>query len=123
MYTFRLVKMISYSSAFVNTNAAYISKCLAEMGISQYYQGVVGDNPDRLAASLKQALERSDLVITSGGLGPTYDDLTKETAAAALGRKMHEDAEALEAIRVYFEKTGRVMTENKKKQALACFFY
>ena len=102
----------------INTNAAYISKCLAEMGINQYYQGVVGDNPERLAASLKQALERSDLVITSGGLGPTYDDLTKETAAAALGRKMHEDAEALDAIRVYFERTGRVMTDNNKKQAL-----
>ncbi len=102
----------------VNTNAAYISKRLAEMGINQYYQGVVGDNPERLSAALSEALERSDLVITSGGLGPTYDDLTKETAASALGRGMHEDADALEAIRLYFERTGRVMTDNNKKQAL-----
>lgn len=102
----------------VNTNAAYISKALAEMGISQYHQSVVGDNVNRLTEALEEALSRSDLVITSGGLGPTYDDLTKETAAKLMGRKMHTDAESLEAIKTYFEKTGRVMTPNNEKQAL-----
>ena len=66
----------------VNTNAAYLSRRLAALGIGVYRQSVVGDNPERLAADLRTALERADLVITSGGLGPTYDDLTKETAAA-----------------------------------------
>lgn len=102
----------------INTNAAHISAKLAEMGISQFYQGVVGDNPVRLTGALKSALERSDLVITSGGLGPTYDDLTKETAAKLFGREMYRDEEAYAAIRTYFEKTGRVMTENNAKQAL-----
>ena len=102
----------------VNTNAAFISKSLAEMGINQYYQGVVGDNPKRLEEALKCALSRSDIVITSGGLGPTYDDLTKETAAKLMGREMHTDKDSFEAIRVYFEKTGRVMTKNNEKQAL-----
>lgn len=102
----------------VNTNAAYISSRLAEMGISQYHQSVVGDNPERLTQALKTALERSDLVITSGGLGPTYDDLTKETAAKLMGRNMHTDKESLDAIKTYFEKTGRVMSPNNAKQAL-----
>ncbi len=102
----------------VNTNGAYISKALAEMGISQYHQSVVGDNPARLTEALSEALSRSDLVITSGGLGPTYDDLTKETAAKLMGRKMHMHDESLEAIKTYFEKTGRVMTPNNEKQAL-----
>ena len=101
----------------VNTNAAYISSRLAEMGISQYHQSVVGDNPERLSEALKTALGRSDLVITSGGLGPTYDDLTKETAAKLVGRDMHVDAESLEAIKTYFAKTGRVMSPNNEKQA------
>ena len=102
----------------VNTNAAYISRNLAEMGISQYHQSVVGDNPERLTEALKTALERADLVITSGGLGPTYDDLTKETAARLMGRTLHTDEKSLDAIRAYFEKTGRVMSENNAKQAL-----
>ncbi|MBQ4136765.1 MAG: competence/damage-inducible protein A [Clostridia bacterium] len=102
----------------VNTNAAYISSRLAEMGISQYHQSVVGDNPERLTEALRCALERADLVITSGGLGPTYDDLTKETAARLMGRNLHTDEKSLDAIRAYFEKTGRVMSENNAKQAL-----
>ncbi|MBR2461034.1 MAG: competence/damage-inducible protein A, partial [Clostridia bacterium] len=63
----------------VNTNAAFISGRLAELGISQYYQAAVGDNPERLSAAISAALERCDLLIMSGGLGPTYDDLTKAT--------------------------------------------
>ena len=102
----------------VNTNAAYLSRRLAALGIGVYRQSVVGDNPARLAADLRTALERADLVITSGGLGPTYDDLTKETAAAVFGRTMSMHAESLARIERYFSATGRVMTENNKKQAM-----
>lgn len=101
----------------VNTNAAHISAKLAEMGISQYYQGVVGDNPERLTEALKNALEKNDIVITSGGLGPTYDDLTKETAAKLMRRKLHRDSDTFEAIQTYFKNTGREMSPNNAKQA------
>ena len=65
----------------VNTNAAWLAKQLAELGINVYYQSVVGDNPARLKNVLQSAFARADLVLTTGGLGPTKDDLTKETAA------------------------------------------
>ncbi|MBE6604558.1 MAG: competence/damage-inducible protein A [Ruminococcaceae bacterium] len=102
----------------VNTNAAYLSRRLAALGIGVYRQGVVGDNPARLQADVRAALSRSDLVIMSGGLGPTYDDLTKETVAALFGRKMQMHAPSLSRIESYFAATGRVMTENNKKQAM-----
>ena len=70
----------------VNTNAAYLSKELAAIGVSVYYQSTVGDNKERLMAAIETALKRADVIILSGGLGPTADDLTKETAAEALGK-------------------------------------
>ena len=72
----------------VNTNAAFLSEQCAALGLSNYYQTVVGDNEERLKGVMKTAMERSDIVILSGGLGPTKDDLTKETAAALLGKKL-----------------------------------
>ncbi|MDD4377782.1 MAG: competence/damage-inducible protein A [Eubacteriales bacterium] len=102
----------------VNTNAAYIASKLASLGIGLYYQSVVGDNSDRLEAELKQSLERSDMVITTGGLGPTYDDLTKETVAKPFHKKMARDEKALKQIETLFKKIGREMTENNKKQAM-----
>lgn len=102
----------------VNTNAAYLSRALAELGIGVYRQSVVGDNPERLAADLAAALSRADLVVLSGGLGPTEDDLTKETAAAVFGRKMTLHAPSLAAIEAYFAASGRKMTENNRKQAM-----
>ena len=101
----------------VNTNAAFISEKLALMGISQYYQAAVGDNPARLERAIKDALGRCDLLIMSGGLGPTYDDLTKETAAKCMGRSLHLDETALQNIKDIFAFRGRVMTENNIKQA------
>ena len=65
----------------VNTNSQYLAKELADLGVEVYYQGTVGDNEERLLQSLEESLNRSDMVITTGGLGPTKDDLTKETAA------------------------------------------
>lgn len=102
----------------VNTNAAFLSRKLAELGISVYKHTAVGDNPKRLKSALAEALDHSDLVITSGGLGPTYDDLTKETVAEYFGKKLSIHKESLESIRSYFAKTGRVMTKNNEKQAM-----
>lgn len=102
----------------VNTNAAFIAQRLAETGIDTYYQTVVGDNPERLREAIEQAFSRADAVILTGGLGPTYDDLTKETVAGYFGLEMEENAEAMRAIEEFFAGIGRVMTENNKKQAL-----
>lgn len=102
----------------VNTNATFLSARMAELGIGVYRHQAVGDNLARLSAALKDALSHADLVITSGGLGPTYDDLTKETVAACFGRKMSMHEPSLLAIRAYFEKTGRIMTKNNEKQAM-----
>ena len=65
----------------VNTNAQYIAQGLAELGIDVFYQTVVGDNPDRMKTAMNIAFERADIIITTGGLGPTGDDLTKEIGA------------------------------------------
>lgn len=101
----------------VNTNAAYLSRKLADLGISVYHQSVVGDNPERLKKALAESAERCDLIITSGGLGPTYDDLTKETIASFFGRKLVRNEEILSHLEAYFTEMGRTMTENNKKQA------
>lgn len=102
----------------INTNAAYIAMRLAELGISVYRQSVVGDNPGRLSEELRASLGRADLVIMTGGLGPTCDDLTKETAASLFGLPLVEDAKALADIKEFFAKSGRTMAKNNEKQAL-----
>lgn len=102
----------------VNTNAAFLSERLASLGFAVYHHSVVGDNPDRLRDALSLSLSRSDLVITSGGLGPTKDDLTKETVAEYFGLPLEMHESSLADIRDYFARTGRVMSDNNKKQAL-----
>ena len=102
----------------VNTNAAYLAKRLSALGIGVFRQAVVGDNPARLAEDLTAALSRVDLVVLTGGLGPTFDDLTKETAAAVFGRTMEMHGPSLERITAYFAAVGRTMTDNNKKQAV-----
>lgn len=103
----------------VNTNAAYLSKKLAEIGVSVYYQSTVGDNKERLKRAIETAVSRADVVILSGGLGPTADDLTKETAAEVLGRNMYLDERSMERIRAYFQRVHRAnITENNWKQAM-----
>ncbi|RLQ92644.1 competence/damage-inducible protein A [Planomicrobium sp. Y74] len=101
-----------------NTNARFVSGHLAEIGINVYYHTVVGDNPDRLEQAIRIAESRADLIIFSGGLGPTKDDLTKETIARHLGTTLEMDVLAMESIEAYFERAKRPMTENNKKQAL-----
>lgn len=102
----------------VNTNAAYLAEQCAALGVSCFYQTCVGDNEIRLTETVKTALKRSDVIILTGGLGPTRDDLTKEVVAAAMRRKLVEDAKAKDMLVSYFEKRGIEMTENNLKQAL-----
>ncbi|MDT9023995.1 competence/damage-inducible protein A [Rossellomorea yichunensis] len=102
----------------VNSNAQFISEQLAEMGVNVYYHTSVGDNPERLQHAISVAQERADLLIFTGGLGPTKDDLTKETIAKSLGTTLTMDQDALESIKSYFKKVDREMTPNNEKQAL-----
>lgn len=102
----------------VNTNVAYLSRKCASLGIQVYYQVTVGDNAKRLAQSITTALSRSDLVILTGGLGPTKDDLTKETTADVLKKKLICDPHTKERLFAYFEKREeKVIAENNWKQA------
>jgi nicotinamide-nucleotide amidase len=103
----------------VNTNAAYLSEKMAGLGISVYFQTTVGDNEERLTMALEGALSRSDIVVLSGGLGPTADDITKETAAKVLGLPLYEDADVKSAIEGYFDKRMiDKITDNNWKQAM-----
>lgn len=104
--------------SIVNTNAAFIAKECATMGINVYAQSVVGDNAGRLREAFLNAFNRSDVVILSGGLGPTEDDLTKETIAEALGIELVEDKKARKMLESYFDKIDKKMTDNNYKQAL-----
>jgi len=103
----------------VNTNAAFIARGLAELGVGCYYQSVVGDNAARLEESLRLAFSRAGVVITTGGLGPTYDDITKEIVASYFGREMELHEPSLEHIKAIFERfaPGRPITKNNEKQA------
>jgi len=100
-----------------NTNAQYITSRLQEAGIEVYHHSVVGDNPLRLDLVLKDSLKRSDIVIMTGGLGPTKDDLTKETVAALFGKKLIRHVESAEKIEGFFNRLGREITLNNLKQA------
>jgi nicotinamide-nucleotide amidase len=102
----------------VNTNARFVSQQLAGLGINVYFHTVVGDNPDRLKSAIEIAEKRADIIIFTGGLGPTKDDLTKETIARHLRKELVMDEIALNSIELYFKRTNRVMTENNRKQAL-----
>ncbi|HEX5850258.1 MAG TPA: CinA family nicotinamide mononucleotide deamidase-related protein, partial [Rubrobacter sp.] len=102
----------------VDTNTAWISQRLAELGVPIYRHTTVGDNPERIVEALRQASSRSAFVITTGGLGPTTDDLTNACLATLTGREMVEYAEAREHVDEMFERFGRTPTENNYKQAL-----
>ena len=101
----------------VNTNAAYLSEKLNLMGFDVMYHFVVGDNPARLKEKLIEAFRDTDLVILTGGLGPTQDDLTKETVAGLMGTEMYQDERVVGELKAFFEKRGRAMAENNLKQA------
>src|SRR5918994_3413460 len=102
----------------VDTNSAWISQRLAGRGVVTYRHTTVGDNPERLVAALRQAASASDLVVTTGGLGPTSDDLTNACISTLTGREMVEYPEAREHVDRMFQKFGRKPTANNYKQAL-----
>ncbi len=101
----------------LNTDAQFLSRQLSEMGIELYRIETVGDNPGRVRQSVRAALERCDLLITTGGLGPTEDDLTKEMVAEELGLEMEEDAASMARLNEMYAAWGRKMPENNVKQA------
>lgn len=102
----------------VNTNAAYLAEKCAGLGLFCYYQDVVGDNEERLSGVIREALSRADILLLSGGLGPTQDDLTKETAAKVLGRSLYLHEPTKEAITSFFKNRGMEITKNNWKQAM-----
>ena len=102
----------------INTNAAYLATQYAKLGIASYYQTVVGDNAQRIRECVSQALGRSDLLVVSGGLGPTQDDITKEVVAELLGRKLNVDETSAKRIKLYFDRRGKKMSSNNIRQAL-----
>ena len=102
-----------------NTDAQFLSEKLSGLGITVHHHTVVGDNPQRLAQALETARGRADIIITTGGLGPTYDDLTKQTICRTFGRELELHEDILEEIRTWFRnKLGREMPENNVQQAL-----
>ncbi|GEK28236.1 competence/damage-inducible protein A [Furfurilactobacillus siliginis] len=101
-----------------NTNASYVARGLAALGINVFHQQVVGDNPVRLEAALREAEERADLVVVMGGLGPTKDDLTKQVVAKHLQRELVLDEVAMQNITTHYQNSGRSIGNNDRLQAL-----
>lgn len=101
-----------------DTNATYICQRLAECGIPVYFRQTVGDNFHRVQEAFRLAWSRAELVVFTGGLGPTEDDLTKEAVAAALGAELVEDRDCLAHLEQFFARRGRTMTPNQRRQAL-----
>jgi len=102
----------------VDTNAAWMARRLRDLGINLFYKSTVGDNLERITAVLRRGLERSDLVLVTGGLGPTVDDMTRDAAALAVDRELALDAECLASIEVIFARWGRKVHDNNRRQAL-----
>jgi nicotinamide-nucleotide amidase len=101
----------------VDTNSAWMAQRLAEIGVNLFYKTIVGDNAARMREIISRGLERSDVVITSGGIGPTEDDLTREIVAEVTGRQLVLDPQLLQQIEERFRKRGFIMTKNNEKQA------
>ena len=100
-----------------NTDAQFLSQQLSELGIDVYYHHVVGDNMNRLVELIKKVKERSDIIITTGGLGPTQDDLTKDGVAQAFGLKMIKDEASENKLNTFFKSIHRDITINNYRQA------
>ena len=102
----------------VNTNSQYLSKRLADLGISVLHQSTVGDNRERLLKAIGEAFRENDLIILTGGLGPTPDDMTKEVCTEYFGLPMYTDEAIADKIRGYFTRKGHEMPDSNLKQAL-----
>lgn len=101
----------------VDTNSAWMAQRLTNLGVDLYYKTTVGDNPNRMKEAINRALDRSDVVLTGGGLGPTQDDLTRNVIAEATGRKLILDPNLLNQIEKRFKNRGFTMTSNNERQA------
>src|SRR5688572_22161572 len=101
-----------------DTNAAYLGRTLAGLGVDLYYKSTVGDNEGRVLETLRRARDRADLIITSGGLGPTEDDLTKECIAQVFDEELVMHEPSLEKLRAFFARRGVEMAPGNAKQAL-----
>ena len=101
-----------------NTDAQILSQGLSELGLNVFWHTVVGDNPQRAREAVSIAKSRADVIITTGGLGPTCDDLTKNVLAEAFGKKLVFDEPSAQRIRDWFQRTGRTMTDNNLQQAM-----
>jgi len=101
----------------VDTNSAWMAQRLTALGVNLFFKSVVGDNPGRVREVIGRALERAEIVITSGGLGPTQDDLTREIVAEVAGRKLVFGEHLLEQVEEHFRRRGRTMTPNNRRQA------
>jgi len=103
--------------SIANTNAQFLSRELSTLGINVFYHTVVGDNPERLQHAVEIARNRADIIITTGGLGPTCDDLTKQTIASSFGKELAFHEPSARKLESYFERLGRTLTENNYQQA------
>ena len=101
----------------IDTNSAFIAQQLKSIGVNMYYKTIIGDNLDRMASTIGQSHDRSQVVITSGGLGPTVDDLTREAVAKVMGVELEFRQDLFDYIGAYFVRRGFKMTENNRKQA------
>ncbi|MEA3338073.1 MAG: CinA family nicotinamide mononucleotide deamidase-related protein [Chloroflexota bacterium] len=101
----------------VDTNATWIARRLRDLGLNLYFKTTVGDNQDRIAGAMRQSLDRSDLLIVTGGLGPTVDDVTREAAASAAGRALVLNRDSLKWIETIFGRWGRTVENNNRRQA------
>ena len=101
----------------VDTNAAFIARQLAVLGLDLFHKATVGDNLGRVATALETALGRADVVITTGGLGPTEDDVTREAVARATGRELEFHPELLDQIDAFFRARGLPLSPSNQKQA------
>jgi len=101
----------------VDTNAQYVARCLRDAGVDLYRKTTVGDNPNRIAQAIQQAMERCEIILTTGGLGPTVDDPTREAVALAIGVETEFRPELWEQIQQRFQRFNRQPTENNRRQA------
>ena len=101
----------------IDSNSAWIAQRLAENGINLFYKTVVGDNPERMKEIITKSIERADIVITTGGIGPTQDDLTREIVASCTEKNVVLHKESLEELEKRFRKRGFILTKNNEKQA------
>lgn len=100
-----------------DTNTSYIARAFRDAGIDLYRTMIVGDNIDRIAQAIREALSRADIVITTGGLGPTVDDPTRLAVARAFGVEMEFEPELWEQIQARFQRFHRHATDNNRRQA------